>query len=211
MFHVSALEQDTTRKGQVSKEVQELDAGNENSEKYEVEAIWDSAVYANESESGYLPGLYYLVTWKGYPKEENTWESSSAVQHLKKLISSFHKDHPEKLTATFPCIDSAPPMAGPIVKPTAKTTTKQKRGRPANNASKQAKNWAHTVCRDNPPFIRWGLDGFSLLFASFLSSLQERWFSSSNNLTRLGGFLPIATHKNNYLHRSIFPPQFPLG
>ena len=79
MFHVSLLEQDTTRKGRVSEEVPELDAGDEDSEEYEVEAIWDSAVYANESESGHLPGLYYLVAWKGYPKEENTWEPLSAV------------------------------------------------------------------------------------------------------------------------------------
>ena len=49
----------------------ELDAG-EDSGEYEVEAIRDSAVYARESESGHLPGLYYLVFWKGYPEEENT-------------------------------------------------------------------------------------------------------------------------------------------
>ena len=39
----------------------ELDAGNKNGE-YEVEAIQDSEVYARESESGHLPGLYYLVS-----------------------------------------------------------------------------------------------------------------------------------------------------
>ena len=50
---------------------EELDAG-DNSGEYEVEAIRDSAVYARESESGHLPGLYYLVSWKGYPEEENT-------------------------------------------------------------------------------------------------------------------------------------------
>ena len=61
VFHVSLLEQDTIRKGRVSKEVPELDVGNKDSEEYEVEAIWDSVVYANESESDYLPGLYYLI------------------------------------------------------------------------------------------------------------------------------------------------------
>ena len=61
MFHVSVLEQDTTRKEQVSKEVPKLDAGNKNSKEYKVEAIWDSAVYANKLESGHLPGLYYLL------------------------------------------------------------------------------------------------------------------------------------------------------
>ena len=79
VFHMSLLEQNTTKKGRVNKKVLELDVGNEDSKEYKVEAIWDSAVYANESESGYLPGLYYLVAWKGYPKEKNTWEPLSAV------------------------------------------------------------------------------------------------------------------------------------
>ena len=87
VFHVSLLEQDTTRKGRVDENATELDAG-EDSGEYEVEAIRDSAVYARES-AGHLPGLYYLVSWKGYPEEENTWEPASAVQHLRKLISSF--------------------------------------------------------------------------------------------------------------------------
>ena len=50
----------------------EFDAGNNKSREYKVEAIWDSAVYARESESGHLPGFYYLVSWKRYPEEENT-------------------------------------------------------------------------------------------------------------------------------------------
>ena len=49
----------------------ELDVNNEGG-KYKVEAIWDSAVYTRELESGHLPGLYYLVFWKGYLEEENT-------------------------------------------------------------------------------------------------------------------------------------------
>ena len=100
VFHVSLLEQDIIKKGWVSEKVPELDAGNKDSEEYEVEAVWDSAVYANKLELGHLTGVYYLVAWKGYPKEENTWKPSSAVQYLKKLISSFHRDHPEKPTAT---------------------------------------------------------------------------------------------------------------
>ena len=38
-----------------------FDVGDDESREYEVEAIRDSAVYARESESGHLPGLYYLV------------------------------------------------------------------------------------------------------------------------------------------------------
>ena len=71
MFYVSRLEQDTIRKKRVDENVTELkfDAGN--SKEYKVEVIWDSAVYARELE-GHLSGLYYLVAWKSYLREENT-------------------------------------------------------------------------------------------------------------------------------------------
>ena len=139
VFHVSLLEQDSTRKGRVDEVVRqmEFDAGYGDGGEYEVEAIRDSAVYARESESGHLPGLYYLVSWKGYPEEENTWEPASAVQHLRKLISSFHKDHPDKPTATSPAIDTAPPMARLTIKPTE--PLKRKQGRPKGRATKRAK------------------------------------------------------------------------
>ena len=58
---MSLLEQDTIRKGRVEDESVELDGGNENGE-YKVEAIRDNEVYTRESESGHLPGLYYLVS-----------------------------------------------------------------------------------------------------------------------------------------------------
>ena len=133
VFHVSLLEQDTTRKGRVH-EAEELDAGDDSGE-YKVEAIRDSAVYARESESGHLLGLYYLVSWKKYPEEENTWEPASAVQHLRKLISSFYKDHPNKPTATSPAIDNAPPIARPAVKPPK--PLKRKRGQPTRRTKKR--------------------------------------------------------------------------
>ena len=83
------LEQDTTKKGWIDENATELDAGDDNSQEYKMEAIWDSVVYAQESELGQLPGLYYLVFWKGYLEEKNTLELYSAVQHLRKLISFF--------------------------------------------------------------------------------------------------------------------------
>ena len=72
VFHMSPLEQDTTRKEQVDKQMIELELEAGNSKEYKVEAIWNSAVYASKSESGQLAGLYYLVGWKRYPKEKNT-------------------------------------------------------------------------------------------------------------------------------------------
>ena len=61
-----------------NKNVAKMDA-NDNSGEYKVEAIQNNAVYAKESESDYLLGLYYLVLWKRYSEEENTWEPASAV------------------------------------------------------------------------------------------------------------------------------------
>ena len=119
VFHISLLEQDTTRKRWMDdKNVAELDANDNKRREYEVEVIWDSKVYTRESKSGHLPGLHYLISWKRYPEEENTGEPTSAVQHLRKLISLFHKDHPEKLTVTSLAIDIASPMARPTVKST---------------------------------------------------------------------------------------------
>lgn len=43
-----------------------------------------------------------------YPEEENTWEPAWAVQYLRKLIITFHKDHPAKPTATSPPANNAP-------------------------------------------------------------------------------------------------------
>ena len=63
VFHVSLLEQDTTREGRMNELFSEpepnFDAGD--NKKYKVEAIIDSAVYPKKAE-GHLPGLYYLVS-----------------------------------------------------------------------------------------------------------------------------------------------------
>ena len=49
----------------------EFDAGDNDSEEYKVETIWNSAVYARELELGHLPDFYYLVPRKRYPEKEN--------------------------------------------------------------------------------------------------------------------------------------------
>ena len=91
----------------------EFNAGN--IKKYEVEAIKDSAIYSKEAE-GHLLGLYYLISWKSYSKKENTRESSFAIMHLQKMISTFHKNHSKKLTATFLFLNFTPSMAKLLVK-----------------------------------------------------------------------------------------------
>ena len=121
----------------MDKNATELDAGNDNSEKYKVKAIWDSTVYVKELKSGHLSGLYYLISWRRYLEEKNIWGPASAVQYFRKLISLFHKDYLDKPTTTSSAIDIAPPMARPTVKPTE--PPKQKQGRPANSTNKRAK------------------------------------------------------------------------
>ena len=77
-----------------------------------------------------------MIIWKGYSEEENTRKPVLKIEYLKKLISLFHKNHPEKTTVTSPLIDSILPMARPIVKPMAKSTTKQKRDQLASSGHK---------------------------------------------------------------------------
>ena len=89
-------------------EVLEFDKGDD--KEYEVKAIRDNTVFAKKAD-GYLSRLYYLVTWKGYLEEKNIWEPSSAVIHLRKMVSTFHKNHLEKLTAISANLDSVLPMA----------------------------------------------------------------------------------------------------
>ena len=106
---MSLLEQNTIKKKWVDDEnVSKLNVGNESGE-YEVEAIRDSAIYAKEVD-GDLPGLYYLVTWKGYLEEKNTWEPSLPVMHFRKMISTFYKDHSEKSIVRSPLLDTTPPI-----------------------------------------------------------------------------------------------------
>ncbi len=58
-----------------------------------------------------------------------------AVIHLRKLISTFQKEHPEKPIVTFPPLDSAPLMA----RPTIPKRPKQKHGRLSKGDNKQGR------------------------------------------------------------------------
>ena len=59
------MEQDTTKKEQVDKNMTKLEFNAGDSEEYKVKAIRENVVDTKELE-GHLPGFYYLVAWKGY-------------------------------------------------------------------------------------------------------------------------------------------------
>lgn len=59
MFHMSLLEQEITKKGQMKKYlVPEFETSN--NKEYKVKGIRDSTVYAKEADK-HLPELYYLI------------------------------------------------------------------------------------------------------------------------------------------------------
>lgn len=58
---MSVLEKDTTRKGYVDKSIIWLQFEFDNNDKYKVEGICDSKVYAKKLEDHYPSSFYYLV------------------------------------------------------------------------------------------------------------------------------------------------------
>lgn len=50
-----------------------------NNKIYEIDDIWNSAVYAKELVIKYLLKFYYLIFWKNYSKKENTWQPKIAI------------------------------------------------------------------------------------------------------------------------------------
>lgn len=55
---------------------------------YEVEKILDSHL-------SHRQGLQYLVKWKGYGREDNSWEPVKNLGNAKTAISLFHRSHPQ--------------------------------------------------------------------------------------------------------------------
>jgi hypothetical protein len=55
-------------------------------EEYEVEEVLDSRYRYKK--------LQYLVKWKGYRNEENTWEPEANLKHAQAAIKKFHGKHP---------------------------------------------------------------------------------------------------------------------
>ena len=58
----------------------------EGTPEYEVEEIVDSRMNRGR--------LQYLVHWKGYPKEERTWEPARNLSNAQDAILKFHREHP---------------------------------------------------------------------------------------------------------------------
>lgn len=50
-----------------------------NGKEDQIEAIYDNEVYSKKSEKWRSLGLYYLISWKSYPQEENIWETALAI------------------------------------------------------------------------------------------------------------------------------------
>lgn len=55
---------------------------------YEVEKVLDSRL-------SHRKGLEYLVKWKGYGREDNSWEPAKNLQNARVAISLFHRSHPQ--------------------------------------------------------------------------------------------------------------------
>ena len=118
------LEQDTTKKGQVNDMQLDFKFEIGDDKKYDVVDIWDSTAYTRKS-VGQLPRFYYLVLWKSFSEKDNSWEPAMAIQPLQRLVTAYYKDKSKKPIATSALIDTAPPIARPIVKPTMALTKKR--------------------------------------------------------------------------------------
>lgn len=90
------------------------------SKKYKVKAIQDTTIYARKTK-GQLLKLYYLILWKSYLKKENTWEPLSEVQYLKRMISVFYKNYPDKPIATSNFVNATSSMGQTTIKPIKST------------------------------------------------------------------------------------------
>ena len=83
-----------TGKKQVDKKVTKLELKvNGNNKKYQVEAIWDNTIYANEAKV-HLPNFYHIVIWISCLIEKNSLKPILLLYHLRKLNSLFYNNHP---------------------------------------------------------------------------------------------------------------------
>ena len=75
-----------------------------NNKEYEFDDIWNNAIKLGIKQ---LLGLYYLILWKYYYKEENMCEPISAIQYFWRLIIAYYKKNSKKLVITSFFVDIA--------------------------------------------------------------------------------------------------------
>jgi hypothetical protein len=78
-------------------------------EEYEVEDILDSRLYRGK--------VQYLIKWKDYPTEDNTWEPASMIlEDIPKLVKKFHNDYPHAIhsIAIYPILEKEFPLSTPF-------------------------------------------------------------------------------------------------
>ena len=78
----------------------------EGEREYEVEEIRDSRKHRGR--------LQYLVHWKGYPREEDSWEPAKNVQHATQVVADFHRQNPSRPKATNAIHWSPKPSLPPL-------------------------------------------------------------------------------------------------
>lgn len=100
VFHVSLLKpvMDSTfpERGELPPPPVRVDGENE----FEVESILNCRKKGRQ--------LQYLIQWKGYPPEDNSWEPAKNL-HAPRLIQAFHRDHPEVMSSLGV---QCPPLGG---------------------------------------------------------------------------------------------------
>ena len=97
VFNVSQITpyKESTIEGQKKKPLPPIEVQGE--EEYIVERILDSRQYYGK--------LQYLIKWKGYIDEHNSWEPEENLTHAKTLVKKFHKEHasaPRRINVALP-------------------------------------------------------------------------------------------------------------
>ena len=89
VFHVSLLRphRESDIPGRKPSEPAPIEVDGE--EEYKVLEIRDSRHY------GRWCKLQYLVRWKGYGPEHDSWESAADVEHAADLVRDYHAQHPD--------------------------------------------------------------------------------------------------------------------
>ena len=66
---------------------------------YEVEKILDSRINKRKKNA-----LEYLVHWKGYLDEEDSWVPVVDMGNAQELIKEFHQKHPQAISSMIPTV-----------------------------------------------------------------------------------------------------------